>query len=1097
MDPAPNLEPIPRPPGHMLVGNLFDLEAGHPIESLMELARKYGPIFDFDLPGGRSLTIVSSFDLVDELCDESGFDKKVGAGLSQLATGPAGRGLFTSETQDPNWRKAHNVLLPAFSMDAMRGYLPRMLDIASQLMLKWERLNADETVDVPADMTRLTLDTIALCGFDYRFNSFYRDTPHPFVLAMLNTLEAAQAIARELRIQTKLKPGRAKKVRADQEFMVETVRHIIEERRKSGALGRVNDLLDRMLTGVDRQSGEKLDETNIIAQCLTFLIAGHETTSGLLSFALYELIKKPKVLERGYEEVDRVLGGDVNALPTYAQTHQLPYVSQILEETLRLWPTAPAFTRRPYKDAVLGGKYKIEADRGVVVLTGMLHRDQKIWGDDPETFDPDRFSPENRAKIPPNAYKPFGTGQRACIGRQFALQEATLVLAMLLQRFEFVDFANYQLETKQTLTIKPANFILRVKPRAKRASTAFFAAPQQATSPIAAPAASAPSPASAAATDPDTAVDAHATPLLVLFGSNLGTAEGIAHRVADDARSRGFAATVGALDDHADALPKQGAIVVITASYNGQPPDNAAKFCQKLRDPALPSDAFAGVEYSVFGCGNRDWSATYQAIPTLIDAELEKHGGKRIYKRGEGDARGDFDRDYRAWYGDLFPSLAKAFDLPAATTEAKVAGPRISVSFVNRLATSPIMRSYSAVAMTVRMNRELQRRDCERPSERSTRHIEIALPPGVSYSAGDHLGIVPRNGLETIGRVLMRFKLDPSLYATISPRASADTHLPVNEAVPLLGILANRIELQDVATREQIAILAQHAKDEKERTALEALADDDARYGKEVFTPRKSVLDLLVEYPSCAPPFEVFLDIMPPLRPRYYSISSSPLVDAAICSITVGVLESPALSGRGQFRGACSNYLAVQPTDATVYAFVRKPTIPFHPPENPHLPMIMIGPGTGVAPFRGFLLERAALKKQGAPIGESLLFFGCRDPMQDFLYEDEMRAFEAGGVTKLVCAFSREPGKPKTHVQQAIAANGDAVWDLLQKEAPVFVCGEAARMAPDVKQAFVDLFCKRTGASAADGKAWLTGLVTSHRYLEDIWASAAPVGPPS
>ncbi len=209
------------------------------------------------------------------------------------------------------------------------------------------------------------------------------------------------------------------------------------------------------------------------------------------------------------------------------------------------------------------------------------------------------------------------------------------------------------------------------------------------------------------------------------------------------------------------------------------------------------------------------------------------------------------------------------------------------------------------------------------------------------------------------------------------------------------------------------------------------------------------------------------------------------------------MLESSALSGRGEFRGVCSNYLAAQPADATVYAFVRKPTIPFHPPENPHLPMIMIGPGTGVAPFRGFLLERAALKKQGAPIGELLLFFGCRDPMQDFLYEDEMRAFEAGGVTKLVCAFSREPGKPKTYVQQAIGADGDAVWELLQKEAPVFVCGEASRMAPDVKQAFVDLFCKRTGASAADGKAWLAGLVASQRYLEDIWASSAPVSTPS
>src|SRR3984957_11015678 len=173
--------------------------------------------------------------------------------------------------------------------------------------------------------------------------------------------------------------------------------------------------------------------------------------------------------------------------------------------------------------------------------------------------------------------------------------------------------------------------------------------------------------------------------------------------------------------------------------------------------------------------------------------------------------------------------------------------------------------------------------------------------------------------------------------------------------------------------------------------------------------------------------------MMSPLRPRYYSISSSPLVDAAKCSITVGVLESPALSGRGKFSGVCSNYLAAQPAESTVYAFVRKPTIAFHPPENPHLPMIMIGPGTGVAPFRGFLLERAALKKQGAPIGESLLFFGCRDPAQDFLYEDEMRAFEAGGVLKLGGVFSPRPGQAHTHGEEAIAADRGAVLSVLQE----------------------------------------------------------------
>jgi cytochrome P450 / NADPH-cytochrome P450 reductase len=1091
MDPVPQLKPIPRPPGHMLVGNLFDLDAGHPIESLMELARKYGPIYELALPARASPIVVSSFELVDELCDESRFDKKVGGGLSALANGPVGRGLFTSETQDPNWRKAHNVLLPAFSVDAMRGYYPRMLDIAVQLMQKWERLNPDDTVDVPADMTRLTLDTIALCGFNYRLNSFYRDTLHPFVVAMLGTLEAAQAKARELPIQDKLHRGRARQLHADQELMVQTVRHIIEERRRSGALGTINDLLDRMLTGVDRQSGEKLDETNIIAQCITFLIAGHETTSGLLSFALYALLKNPETLARGYEEVDRVLGSDLSALPTYAQTHQLPYVSQILEETLRLWPTAPAFTRRPYEDAVLGGKYRLERDSVVVVLTPMLHRDRRVWGDNPEAFDPDRFTSENRAKIPPNAYKPFGTGQRACIGRQFALQEATLVLSMLLQRFEFIDFANYQLETKQTLTIKPVNFTIRVRLRAGRTAIAPIAVTRlhAESPPMAAP---------SAATVPSRtapAADARQTPLLILFGSNLGTTEGLARSIADDARNRGFVATVGPLDEHVGALPKDGAVIIVTASYNGQPPDNATKFCQWLRDPSLPADGFAGVTYSVFGCGNRDWAATYQAIPTLIDAELEKRGAKRAYQRGEGDARGDFDRDYRAWYGGFFPSLAAALHLPDDVGQAQAAGPRFSVSFVNKLAASPIIRSYSAVAMTVRVNRELQRRDCERRSERSTRHLEIALPPGLSYSAGDHLGIVPRNGLDVIRRVLRRFRLDPSVYVTITPRTNSDTHLPIGEPVPLLSILANRIELQDIAMRAQLATLAAHAQDAADRQTLLALAGDDeasqARYREQVFAPRKSVLDLLEEFSSCAPSFDVFLDLMPPLRPRYYSISSSAVVAGDTCSITVGVLDAPARSGHGAFRGICSTYLAAQPPDATLYGFIRKPTIPFYPPENPHLPMIMVGPGTGVAPFRGFLQERMALKQRGVPVGPSLLFFGCRDPLQDFLYEEELRGFEAAGVTRLLCAFSREPGKAKTYVQHAIRENGEEVWPLLQQEAAVFVCGEASHMAPEVRQAFIDLFCKRTGAAAADGRAWIAGLVASHRYLEDIWASSA------
>jgi cytochrome P450/NADPH-cytochrome P450 reductase len=508
----------------------------------------------------------------------------------------------------------------------------------------------------------------------------------------------------------------------------------------------------------------------------------------------------------------------------------------------------------------------------------------------------------------------------------------------------------------------------------------------------------------------------------------------------------------------------------------------------------LPSDALTGVTYSVFGCGNRDWAATYQAVPTLIDTELSKHGAEPLYRRGEGDGRGDFDHDWRTWYAALFPSLTAAFHLPEGTTQAPTAGPRFSVALVNKLAASPIIRSYSAVAMTVRINRELQHHDCARPSERSTRHLEITLPPGLDYRAGDHLGVVPRNGLEVIRRVLLRFRLDPSLYVTITPHTDTATHLPVNESVPLLGILANRVELQDVATRVQLATLAAYAEDATERQTLLALSGDsdagEAQYQEQVLVPRKSVLDLLEKFPSCTPPFEVFLDLLPPLRPRYYSISSSPLVTPETCSITVGVLDQPARSGVGRYAGVCSNYLAALSADATLYGFIRKPTIPFHPPENPHAPMIMIGPGTGVAPFRGFLQERAALKERGVPIGPSLLFFGCRDPLQDFLYEEELRKFEEMGVTRLFCVFSREPERQKTYVQQAIRQQGEEVWQLLQQEAAVFVCGEASRMAPELRQAFVDLFCERTGAGLADGQAWLAGLIAGPRYLEDIWASA-------
>jgi cytochrome P450/NADPH-cytochrome P450 reductase len=1068
------LDEIPGPRALPVLGNARDLDADAPFESLMRLADEYGPIYRLVIPGGTRL-IVTGPDLVDELCDDARFDKKVSGGQAALRGEPGTSGLFTSDTQDPMWRRAHNILMAPFSMQAMRDYQPKMLDIADQLVEKWARLNPGEAVDVPADMTRLTLDTIALCGFGYRFNSFYRDTPHPFVEAMMRTLAEGQSRARQLKVQTRLRIRAQRQLDEDQAFMNDLVDQLIAERRAQGDAGDTTDLLGRMLHGIDKQSGEGLPDVNIRAQCITFLVAGHETTSGLLSFAIYYLLKHPDVLERARAEVGQVLGN--TAWPTFEQVQRLRYVRQILDETLRLWPTAPGFTRYPYEDTVIGGRYAIPAGTVITVVTPGLHRARSIWGDDADEFNPDHMAAERVAALPPHAYTPFGSGQRACIGRQFALQEATLVLGMLVQRFDLVDHLDYQLRIKTALTVKPADFFIQVRPRPD-----VIIQPPVA---VAEAEAAIPTP----RTEPVPTVAPHGARLSVLFGSNLGTAEAIATRLAQEGTERGFDVTLGALDEHVDDLPRDGALMIVCSSYNGTPPDNATDFCRWLA--GAPLGIARGVSYAVFGCGNTEWASTYQAVPTMLDERLEALGGRRLHARGEGNAAGDFDAAYRGWHGDLWSEVAAALGLPAEVAAAAPTGPRLSITLTNRQVTNPVIVSYRARPARIRANRELLSAGPGGTPDRSTRHLEIALPEDVSYRAGDHLGVLPRNGFELVRRVIARFGLDAGQYLTIIPNSGSHTHLPIDESAPLLGVLASCVELQDVAGRSDIEVLARYTDDPEQKAALEALAGDDeeshARYREQVFATNRSVLDLLEQFPACRLPFAEYLDMLPPLRPRYYSISSSPMGDGALCSITTGVVRGPARSGSGTFTGVASGHLAQLPDDGTVFVFVREPTIAFRPPEATDVPMIMVGSGTGLAPFRGFLQERAAQREQGLPTATSLLFFGCRSSLGDQLYADELRDYEEQGLVRVEYAYSREPGRPGRYVQEAMLDCADEVWGLLQDGAVVLVCGNAATIAPGVRRSLLHIFRERTSTTDADAEAWLAGLRAADRFVEDIW----------
>ena len=370
------------------------------------------------------------------------------------------------------------------------------------------------------------------------------------------------------------------------------------------------------------------------------------------------------------------------------------------------------------------------------------------------------------------------------------------------------------------------------------------------------------------------------------------------------------------------------------------------------------------------------------------------------------------------------------------------------------------------------VNRELLGNGQSASDARSARHIELELPAGMEYETGDHLGVLPRNNVDLIRRVMARFGLDAGTYVTIKPTGGGTyTHLPLGGSAPLLGILGAASNCRMLPAAMILPCWPDTRPIPARRPSCRPCPASTRQAGRLIasgWPPAALGARAAGRLPELDLPFNVYLELLPPMRPRYYSISSSPAV-ASSCHLTVGVLHGPARSGDGYFNGVASNHLGTSMEGSTQFAFVRKPTIPFRPPANPHTPMIMVGAGTGMAPFRGFLQERAALAEKGVPVGKSMLFYGCRNAENDFLYAEELKAFETSGITKLQVAFSREPGQPRTFVQQLIERERDQVWDLIEGGAVIYVCGNANTMAPGVRAALMDIYRAKTNGSRSVG----------------------------
>ena len=470
------------------------------------------------------------------------------------------------------------------------------------------------------------------------------------------------------------------------------------------------------------------------------------------------------------------------------------------------------------------------------------------------------------------------------------------------------------------------------------------------------------------------------------------------------------------------------------------------------------------------------WKDTFQHVPKTTDICLKNAGAKRLVRRGIADAANNqiFD-DFEKWESDMFwPTVRASFGGEDTSTSD---APTLDIETSVLPETSHLVQE---VGETIVLKNEI----ISSGSDTSKRHVELQLPPGVQYRAGDYLAVHPINPPETMQRVAKRFVV--SLDAVICIK-SKDTFLPQGTPMPIRDILGPYVELGQPATRSGIKTLIYYTEDSATKAQLESRIGDS--FALSITAKNTSILDLLEVHPNIALPFPVYLAMLTNLHPRQYSISSSPLDNPKTCSLTFSVLAAPALTDESRtFLGVASTYLSsLSPSDRLLTNHL--PSAPsFHLPSDPEAtPLIMICAGTGIAPFRGFVQERATLVASGKTLAPALLFMGCRDPSTDALYHKDLAQWTQDGAVTVRWAFSRggENGAQRKHVQERVWDERREVKALFDRGAKVFVCGKRA-MADGVVDVLLRMRREWTGESAAQAGDWFEG-VRGKRFVADVF----------
>ncbi len=545
---------------------------------------------------------------------------------------------------------------------------------------------------------------------------------------------------------------------------------------------------------------------------------------------------------------------------------------------------------------------------------------------------------------------------------------------------------------------------------------------------------------------------AGSAPLTILFGSESGNAEGLADRLKASAAQAGFAPKVV---DMADAkladLPKVENLFVLVSTWGeGEPPSRAEDFYDAIMAEGAPK--LDGINYSVLGLGDSSY-AQFNEMGKQFDKRLAALGANRIYDLVECDV--EFEEPYTRWSTGVIEKLGEIAK-PVVSSGSAIPAPPAIVPVEVATVYSKSNPFPAKLLNRINLNGT--------GSAKETLHVEISLEgSGLTYEPGDALGVVPRNAPDLVEEFLETARIDGRENVAHGDDLS----------IPFAELLGSRLDLRTLNT----VILKKYAKMCDHKALLEIAEDREKTKG---WAWGRDVVDLIKEYPSSLRAGD-WVRLLRPLSPRLYSIASSIAAHPGEVHLTVAAVRYETF-GRAK-KGVCSTFIADMWDEGATAGIYFHHNKNFRLPADPNTPIIMVGPGTGIAPFRAFVEERVA---SGAK-GENWLFFGDQHYTYDFLYQTEWQSYlKSGALSRLDLAFSRDQPQ-KIYVQDRMRENGKDIWAWLDKGAYFYVCGDASRMAKDVNQALIDIVAEHGGMSPEDATAYVKKMSKERRYGRDVY----------